>query len=156
MENKMFDAPAGKPEVRVSATFSAPRERLFKALTDPSLIPMWWGPRRMTTKVEKMYVRRGGAWRFIQRDAEGKEFAFRGKFEEVKPPRELKYTFEWEGMPGHISTETVTLEEHGGKTTEEQRIVFQSIEDRDGMVKMDMKEGELESMDRLAELVEKK
>ncbi len=156
MVEKKFSVPAGKPEVIVTGTFDAPRDRLFKVLTDPQLIPRWWGPRRMVTTVEKMDVRKGGDWRFIQRDPEGKEFAFRGMFREVKPPERLEYTFEYEAMPGHISDDIVTLEKHDGKTTETQRIVFQSIEDRDGIVGQGMEEGEMEGLDRLEELVSKK
>ena len=155
MVEKSFTVTAGKPEVIVTGTFEAPRDRLFKALTDPQLIPKWWGPKRMTTTVKKMDVRKGGDWRYVQRDPEGKEFAFRGIYREVKPPERLEYSFEFEAMPGHISDDTITLEQHGGKTLETQRIVFESIEDRDGMVGQGMEEGESESLDRLAELVAK-
>jgi uncharacterized protein YndB with AHSA1/START domain len=155
MVDKKFSVPAGKPEVIVTGVFDAPRDRLFRALTDPQMIPKWWGPKRMSTTVTKMDVRKGGDWRFVQCDPEGKEFAFRGKFRDVKPPERLEYTFEFEAMPGHISDDIVTLEKRDGKTLETQRIVFESIADRDGMVGQGMEEGEMESLDRLEELVAK-
>jgi uncharacterized protein YndB with AHSA1/START domain len=60
-----------------------------------------------------------------------------------------------EGMPGHISLDTVTLEESGGKTKLTTQSVFQTVEDRDAMIKSGMEEGVFETMDRLAELLEK-
>jgi uncharacterized protein YndB with AHSA1/START domain len=38
----------------MTRVFDAPRELVFKAMTDPTLIPKWWGPRAYCTKVDKM------------------------------------------------------------------------------------------------------
>ncbi|MDQ2911728.1 MAG: SRPBCC domain-containing protein, partial [Chloroflexota bacterium] len=65
-------------EILVTREFDAPRDVVYKAMTDPRLIPQWWGPRRATTIVDKMDVRPGGAWRFVMREADGKESGFRG------------------------------------------------------------------------------
>jgi uncharacterized protein YndB with AHSA1/START domain len=56
-------------------------------------------------------------------------------------------------MPGHVSLEKVTFEERDGKTLLRQNSVFQSVEDRDGMVESGMEEGVNDSMERLDELV---
>jgi uncharacterized protein YndB with AHSA1/START domain len=71
-------------------------------------------------------------------------------------PERLVYTFEFEGMPGHVLLETVTFEEQDGKTKLTDVSVFQSIEDRDGMISAGMEEGAVESMDRFAELLAKR
>ena len=44
-------AEPGKQESSITRIFDAPLERVFKASTDPKLIPLWWGPRRFTTTV---------------------------------------------------------------------------------------------------------
>ena len=67
--------------------------------------------------------------------------------------RGIVRTFEFEGMPGHVSLETLTLEEHGGSTVVRTNAVFQSVEDRDGMVQSGMEEGVNDSMERLEALV---
>jgi|SRR5438132_6412015 len=144
----------GVQEVKITRVFDAPRERVFKAHTDPKLIAQWWGPARYTTIVDKLDVRPGGSWRFINRDADGNEFAFHGVFVEIVDSERITWTFEFEGMPGHISLETVTFEEHNGKTTLNVHSVYQSVADRDGMVDAGMAEGLAESWDRLAALVE--
>jgi uncharacterized protein YndB with AHSA1/START domain len=100
-----------------------------------------------------MDVRPGGAWRFVQRDPDGNEFAFNGVYHEVLPPERLVYTFEFEGVPGHVLLETVTFEELDGKTRLTDRSVFQTVEDRDAMVQSGMESGAKEAMDRLAELL---
>jgi uncharacterized protein YndB with AHSA1/START domain len=64
------------------------------------------------------------------------------------------WTFEWEGMPGHISVDTLTLAEHDGKTTVTATSVFDSIQDRDGMLESGMESGAAETYDRLDEYLE--
>jgi len=90
---------------------------VFKAYTDPSIIPHWWGRRRLTTMVDKMDVRPGGVWRFVQRGPDGHEYAFNGVYREIVPPERLVQTFEFEGMPGgpprRIPGEAVSLERRG-------------------------------------------
>ena len=127
---------------------------MFEAYTDPNRIPQWWGPKRFTTVVDKMDVKPGGLWRFIQYDAAGNTFAFHGVYHEVHLPKLIIDTFEFEGMPGHVSLETAAFEALGNKTKVTTRSVFQTVEDRDGMLKSGMEEGVFETMDRLAKLLE--
>jgi uncharacterized protein YndB with AHSA1/START domain len=141
-------------EVVYTRVFEAPRELVFQVMTDPKLVPQWWGPRRLTTTVDQMEVRPGGRWRFVQQDAEGNEFAFNGVYREIVAPERLVYTFEYEGLPGHDLLEIVTLEEKGGKTTMTARDIFQNLEDLEGMVQSGMEEGAVESFDRFSELLE--
>ncbi len=148
-------AEPGKQEVTITRIINAPRELVFKAYTDPNLLPQWWGPRSTTTIVEKMDVKFGGVWRFIHRAPGEGEYAFRGVYHEVVPSERLVYTFEFEPMPGHVMLETITFEDLDGKTRITDQSVFQSVEDRDGMMQSGMESGATESMDRLAELVEK-
>src|ERR1700704_225754 len=124
-----------KRELVTTHIFDAPRELVWKAWTDPKLIPRWWGPSRYTTTVEKMDVRPGGTWRFIQRDAEGNVFGFHGEYKEVVPRERIVDTFEFEGMPGHVLIESATVEE------------------LEGMLASGMEEGARETMERFTELV---
>jgi uncharacterized protein YndB with AHSA1/START domain len=146
-------AEKGKQEVIITRVFDAPRNLVFRAYTDPDLIVKWWGPKRFATVIDKMDVSPGGLWRFIQRDSCGNEYAFHGVYHEILSPDRIVDTFEFEGMPGHVSLETAMFEETGGKTRVTSSSVFQTVEDRDGMLKSGMEEGVYESMDRLAELL---
>ena len=149
-----FTTPSDR-EISMTRVFDAPRELVYQAHTDPNHIAQWWGPRRLTTTIDTLDVRPGGAWRFVQRDQEGNEYAFRGEFREVVPPERLVFTFEFEGMPGHILQQTITFEEDNGKTTVSSTALFASAEDRDGMLESGMESGATESWDRLAELLER-
>ncbi len=141
-------------EVLLTRIFDAPRELVFKAHTDPDLIPQWWGLRSNTTIVETMDVRLGGTWRFIQCDAQGNEFAFNGEYREVMSPERLANTFEFEGTPGHLILDTLTFEEiPSGQTKLTAVSLFETIGDRDGMLNSGMESGSNESWDRLAELL---
>ena len=144
-----------KREITGTRIFNAPRELVFKVITDPKLIPQWWGPRRLTTTVEQMEVKVGGVWRYIQRDAEGHEFAFNGVYREITPPERLVYTFEFEEIRGHEMVETLIFTAEGDKTRMTDIMAFQSLEDLEGMVQSGMEEGGLETFERLDEVLEK-
>jgi uncharacterized protein YndB with AHSA1/START domain len=140
-------------EIAMTRIFDAPRELVFAAYTDPKHVPNWWGLRSTTTIVDKMDVRPGGGWRYIQREPDGTEYAFRGEYREIAPPDRLVYTFEFEGMPGQVVVDSLVFEDLGGKTKLTATSLFASKEARDGMMESGMEEGATESWDRLAELL---
>jgi uncharacterized protein YndB with AHSA1/START domain len=144
----------GKQEIIITRVFDAPRELVFKAYTDPKLVSQWFGPREYTTTVDKMEVRPGGLWRFVQRNPDGDEFAFHGVHHDIVAPERIVATFEFEGVPGHVLLQTLTLEPLGQKTRLVEQLVFQSVADRDGMVASGMQRGSDDSMDRMAEILE--
>jgi uncharacterized protein YndB with AHSA1/START domain len=142
-------------EIHVERVFDAPRDRVFAAYTDPALVPEWWGPRGTTTIVDTMDVRPGGSWRFVAREQDGSETAFRGTYREVTPPERIVQTFEWEGMPGHVSVETAVFEDLGDRTKVVTTSVFHTTEERDGMLGSGMEVGMNETYQRLDELLER-
>jgi uncharacterized protein YndB with AHSA1/START domain len=148
-------AERGKQEIIITRVFDAPRDLVFRTNTDRNLKSQWWGPKRLTTTIDKMDVKPGGQWRFIQRDAAGNMYAFHGVYHEVRSPERIVNTFEFEGMPGPVSLETCILEDIGGKTKMIGKSVYQTVEDRDNMLASGMEEGVFETMDRLAELLAK-
>ncbi len=150
-----FVAEPGKQEVVMTSTFDAPCEVVYRVYSDPKLIPQWWGPANLTTTVEMMELRPGGRWRFVQRDEAGKVHAFHGVYHTVEPSERLVLTFEYEGAPSHVILETLTFDGHNGLTHLTDQSVYQSVADRDGMLAEGMESGATESMQRLAELLER-
>jgi uncharacterized protein YndB with AHSA1/START domain len=140
-------------EIRTERIFDAPRDRVFAAYTDPELIPQWWGPRGMTTIVDQMDVRTGGRWRFVMRESDGSESGFHGTYREVTPHERIVQTFEWEGMPGHVSVDTAVFEDLGDRTKIVTTSLFHTTEERDGMLESGMEGGMSETYDRLEELL---
>ncbi len=58
-------------------------------------------------------------------------------------------------MPGHVALQIATFEPLGNKTRLVSKMIFESVMDRDGMVASGMQKGSDESMERLAELLDK-
>jgi uncharacterized protein YndB with AHSA1/START domain len=136
-------------EIVLTRDFDAPRELVFRALSGPEHLREWWGQKGSTLSVCEMDFRPGGAWRIVERDANGAEWGFRGEVREIDPPSRVVQTFEFEGMPGHISLETMVLEDIEGKTRLTVTSSFDSKEDRDGMLQSGMEKGAAETYDRL-------
>lgn len=154
MDDTEFIIEPGRQDLVITRTFDAPRDVVFAAMTDPDLIPKWWGPRDAPATVDRMEVRPGGSWRFTGSDADGNEFAFRGVYHDVVAPERVIQTFEFEPWSGQVALETLTLEEVDGRTRYVAHSVSQSVEDRDAMVASGMESGARETLERLAELVE--
>ena len=142
-------------EIEMARVFDAPRDLIWKVITDPAQVPNWWGPRRFTTVVDTMDVRPGGVWRYLHRGEDGTEYGFNGEYREIVPPEKIVQTFEFEGMPVHIAVETMTLEERDGKTIFRVRSLYPSVEDRDAVIQSGMESGAAETYDRLEELLAK-
>ena len=155
MASYTLTAPEGIPYVVVEYVFDAPLDKVWKAMTDPELIPKWWGPAKYTTKVVKHEAKTGGQWEFHQSDA-GSTHRFRGVYHEVADNERLIGTFEYLEMPepGHVLLEKATFEEKDGKTLVHIIDTYVSQEDRDGMVAMGMESGLAEGVERLGALVE--
>ena len=83
---RAFALQAGR-EIRIERIFNAPRERVWRAFTDPKLVAQWWGRGREMT-IERMEVERGGHWRFIVPSPHGPQ-GFEGRFREVSPPSRI-------------------------------------------------------------------
>ena len=155
MTELQITAEPGVPQVLTARTFDAPRDLVFRAFTEPELLVQWLGPRKLTMTIDRYDLRDGGSWRYVHADDAGNAFGFHGVFHGEPSPDGFVQTFEFEGAPGHVSMDTLTLEEHDGKTTARTNSVFQSVEARDAMVDNGMAGGMSEGYDRLDELLAK-
>jgi uncharacterized protein YndB with AHSA1/START domain len=153
MSKTQIDAPAGVPFVDIIREFDAPLELVRRAWTDPDLVKQWLGPRKYEMVIERWEPRAGGTYRYIHRDEAGNEFGFHGVFHSSDPDNMVQ-TFEFEGVPGHVSLDKLALEDIGGGRTRAQiHSVYQSLEDRDGIVQAGMGDGVNEGFERLDELL---
>lgn len=73
---------------------AAPPERVFRALTDPDEIPLWWGDEESyeTTGAE-IDLRPGGEYRLEGTSVRLGTFEVTGSYRTVDPPRRLAYTW---------------------------------------------------------------
>ena len=104
--------------VELRGVMPAPRDRVFRALTEPAQIARWWGPDGFSTPEIELDPRPGGRYRFGMHPPEGELFHLEGEFTEFDPPQVVAYTFRWED-PDPDDVETVarlTLREVEGGT----------------------------------------
>ena len=141
-------------EIVMTRLFDAPRDLVFEAHSSCEHMSRWWGPRRYEVSSCEIDFRPGGRWRMVHRGSDGQEHAFHGEFREIVRPERIVWTFEYEGMPGHVSVDTLTLEDREGKTLLTATSTYDSVEDRDGMLNSGMQSGAEETFDRLDEYLE--
>jgi uncharacterized protein YndB with AHSA1/START domain len=130
-------------ELFITREFDAPRELVFRAHTEPGLYEKWVGPDDLGMKVEKMNAVDGGSWSFVN-EREGHRYHFHGVYHEVLAPERIIGTFEFDGLPekGHVILGTTRFEDLGdGRSRLVHQSVFQSVADRDGMIKSGMERG---------------
>ncbi|MET0792829.1 MAG: SRPBCC domain-containing protein, partial [Polyangiaceae bacterium] len=94
-------------EFRLERSFNAPRDKVWKALTEPELIEQWWGRGNPLT-IERFELERGGHWRFVEHSEHGVH-GFEGRYREIVPLERMVLSFEWDGMPGYVIINTLTL-----------------------------------------------
>lgn len=154
MGETTLTAEPGIPQIVMTREFHAAPEVLFRAYTEPELIAQWWGPRRLTTKVDRFDLRHGGEWRFVHGDTDGEEYGFHGLFHGTPSVHEgIVQTWEYEGAPGHVHLETAVFEKQDGGTRLVLTASYPTVEARDAMVASGMEGGARETLDRLDELV---
>src|SRR5688500_7708278 len=140
--------------VEFRRVFDAPRRLVWEAMSKAEHYPKWWGPRSEKMVSCDLDFRPGGAWRMITRGGEGVENAFRGEFREIVPQERIVQTFEFEGFPGTVMLESLTLADEGSKTllTATSKLESGDPAAVEAMVDAGMAEGAAETYDRLEEL----
>ena len=83
--------------LNLTRVFSASRQVLWNAWTDPNVIVTWLGPPDWPADKVEADVRVGGQWRAELRSKQGEILVQSGKYLEVRAPESLSFTFRWEG-----------------------------------------------------------
>jgi uncharacterized protein YndB with AHSA1/START domain len=139
-------------EIVLTRVFDAPRRLVFEALSRPEHVLRWFGPHSCPIVECEMDFRVGGAWRYILRGADGRNMGMRGVYREIQAPERLVSTEAYDDYPGE-SLNTVTLTEENGKTTLTTRVLYESKETRDAVIRSGMEQGAGETYDRLADQI---
>ena len=142
-------------EIVVTRDFDAPRGLVFDAHTKPELVRQWLlGPPGWTMPVCEIDLRVGGVYRYVWRNAAGKDMGMGGVFREIVPPERLVATeaFDESWYPGE-ALDTTVLTEEGGTTRLTLTVLYESRAARDAALQSGMERGMVASYDRLAELL---
>jgi uncharacterized protein YndB with AHSA1/START domain len=137
------------PLIRIIREFDAPKEKVFRAHTDPELVVQWQGPRDMEVRIEHYDCRTGGSYRYVHTQ-DGVEYGFHGSFHEVRPADVIVQTFTFEGFPDSVALERLVLEDlPGGRTRLTATSLVDSFEGRDAFLASGMESGVREGYQRL-------
>ena len=146
-------AEPGKTSFSTRRVVDAPRALVFEAFTKCEHLKRWMGPCNVTMVSCETDLRVGGRYRFVFRAPDGNEVGFSGEYREIARPERVVRTFVFEPIPDAEALETLTLEEHDGKTTITTLTVHKTVENRDGHVQSGVDKGMTEGYARLDELL---
>ncbi|MFC7517396.1 SRPBCC family protein [Herbaspirillum sp. GCM10030257] len=143
----------------LTRVFDAPRDKVFKAWTDPDLLKQWFTPAPWTTPVVETDVRAGGSNLIMMRGPDGNEFPNRGVYLEVVENERIvltdAFTEAWEPSDKAFMTLVLSFEDQDGKTKYTARVKHWSVADREAHEQMGFHQGWAICAEQLAALVEK-
>lgn len=144
-------------ELSFTRIIDAPREKVFRAWTEPELMKQWFTPRPWTTPVIEIDLRPGGSNFILMRGPDGTEVPNRGVYLEVIPNQKLvftdAYTTAWQPSEKPFITAALTFEDEGGKTKYTARVLHWTAADRETHEKMGFYDGWGKATDQLEALV---
>jgi uncharacterized protein YndB with AHSA1/START domain len=146
-------------DLMLTRLIDAPREKLYRAWTDATLVKQWFAPLPYTTPVAELDVRPGGSAFIVMRGPDGKDLPNRGTYLEVVPNQRLvstdAYVKAWEPSEKPFMTLILTFEDEAGKTRYTARARHWTVADREAHEKMGFHQGWGICTDQLTALVAK-
>ena len=144
-------------ELTITRLIDAPREKVYRAWTDPELIVQWFTPPPWKTIRAEMDVRAGGSSVVTMQSPDGREIPNPGVYLEVVPNERLVFTdayaSAWEPSAKPFMTVVLTFEDEDGKTRYTARVKHWTAADREAHEKMGFEAGWGIATDQLAALV---
>lgn len=131
-------------ELSTSRRIHAPRERVFAAFSDPTLLARWWGPSGFRNTFETFELRPGGRWRFVMHGPDGRDYRNESVFDVVKPPERVVFRH----VSGHRFEMTITFDARGEETVVGWRQLFETAAERDRVAAFAVAANE-QNLDRL-------
>ena len=113
----------------VTREFDAPRDLLWKAWTEPDRLARWWGPPGSAIEVARLDLRPGGVFHYSMKTPNGPLMWGLFAYREVVPTERIVFVNSFSDAAGGLTRNpwiatwpleilnTLTLTEHGGKTT---------------------------------------
>jgi uncharacterized protein YndB with AHSA1/START domain len=136
---------ASERELVLTRMIDAPRDKVFRAWTEPEQLKKWFAPQPWTTPHAELDVRPGGTCKFVMRSPEGEDHPYQGVYLEVVKNERIvttdAYKEAWVPSDKPFMTLIVTLEEEGGKTRYTARVRHWTVADREAHEKMGFHEG---------------
>ena len=153
----MTDTSDDSRELSLTRLIDAPREKVYRAWTQPDLLMQWFAPKPWSTVRADVDLRPGGGNVLVMADPEGNEYPNPGQYLEIVPNEKLVFTDayvgDWEPSPKPFMTVTLTFKDEGGKTRYTAVAKHWTVEDRKAHEAMGFHEGWGQCADQLEALV---
>jgi uncharacterized protein YndB with AHSA1/START domain len=92
----MRTKPTDKTSLEIKRFINAPRDRVYRAWTDPAQLKEWWGPEGVRTRKFEADARVGGKYRWDLLSQDGEEMSVLGEYRELIPGRRIVFTWQWD------------------------------------------------------------
>jgi len=115
----MTTKAADKTSLEIKRFINAPRDRVYRAWTDPAQLKEWWGPEGVRTRKFEATARIGGKYRWDLLNQEGEEMTVFGEYRELVPGKKIVFTWQWDdddAWKNISSVVTVELSDRDGGT----------------------------------------
>jgi uncharacterized protein YndB with AHSA1/START domain len=89
-------------EINITLIFDAPREKVWRAWTEPDLSKCWWGPKDFTTPYYSIDLRVGGKILTCMRSPTGEDYWSTGTILEIVEGKRLVNTDSFADKDGNI------------------------------------------------------
>lgn len=142
--------PSTEREIVSARVLDAPRQVVYRAFTDPSLLARWWGPASFTNTFHEFDPRSGGAWRVVMHGPDGTDYRNESQFVDVVAPERIVFDHL---RPMHRFRMTMTFDDEAGRTRLTWRMLFESPEEADRVRGVITRANE-ENFDRLEAVLE--
>jgi uncharacterized protein YndB with AHSA1/START domain len=146
--------PKDKPQIITERLLNAPRELVFKVLTEPEHIKHFWGPDGFTNSIKQMDVKPGGQWLFTMHGPDGTDYPNRIIYRKITPPSYMAWDHDGgeDDPSGHRFFGELELFAEGNKTRIQLRMTESSMAARDEVAKYAVAGG-IQNLERLAAYV---
>jgi uncharacterized protein YndB with AHSA1/START domain len=135
--------------IRLDRVMAAPRELVFKALSDEKHLDQWWGPEGFVNETHAMDFSVGGLWHYTMHGPDGKDWPNWIRYTEITPPARIAYDHGGKlGEPAHFRG-LILLEDEGGKTRVSLILIFETVEARDATLEFGAVEGGRQTLAKL-------
>lgn len=119
---------AGPTIFRTSHIFAAPIDLVWKAWTDPDLLPKWWGPKGFHLTYHHLDLKPGGIFHYRMETEQGQEMWGKFVYREIEAPHRLLFVNSFSDKEGNVTRHPgaekwplqmlslITFDDLGGKT----------------------------------------
>ncbi|RYD70879.1 MAG: ATPase [Sphingobacteriales bacterium] len=128
-----------------------PKDKVFKAWSDPEQLKAWWGPKGFTNTFETFDFHPGGRWKFVMHGPEKGNYKNEAEFIAIEEP-EFIY---WKRISQPLFRVCATFEDAGNQNTKLTfRMIFDSVEECEKLKPFVVDKNE-ENFDKLDDLLKR-